>query len=678
MCCQFPRNTNGLLPGVLLIFVLCVSLKAQMPAGQALLSDNFSQDKTLNATLWITGTPLLKSLGQKSSAVWVAPQVAFSSAGMAMSGVSGIYQFTGIQSVQSFTPPFITQVTVMGTVADGNPFVFYLVTGDLSQSVSLLGNLNPRDGSYYGINLNTTDTFIPSAKLYPSPAVNVWYTISIAVDATGKANVTLAGANGIALASQNGINLGTKPFYLALAQLEGLPYAASTGPNTAIWQQIQVSTPAMAVPTVNAGGALNAASYAGAPLAPGSIVAVYGNFLLGAPSQSFALPLPTSLSGLSLQFGNVTAPLFYASGGQVNLQVPWGLAGQATSPLSATLNGQTGAAETVQLAAYSPGIFTMNAQGTGQGAILDASYRLVDDFNPAVPGSAVLQIFCTGLGPVTNQPPSGSPAPTGPSLSETTKTPTVTVGTVPANVLFSGLAPGYVGLYQVNALVPAMAPAGNAVPVVISIGGVNSNAVMIAVQGPTGTGTLDIQVTGLPAGTPGNVSVASPNGYATGIIANTSLQVRLRNLQHHAWPCPGRKWIILCGDPVHQCCARCNDNCTGGVQHDHPEDHKDPGPAGSTGPNPLHGRQHTYAARYQFDGPVPQAGRRFGYRHHACHPRRPTTENNLRRPTWVTSCSGDDAGDARRCLSATRLQVQRATVSPSSSGAGAPFRCDLL
>jgi uncharacterized protein (TIGR03437 family) len=57
----------------------------------------------------------------------------------------------------------------------------------------------------------------------------------------------------------------------------------------------------------------------------------------------------------------------------------------------------------------------------------------------------------------------------------------VTIGNVQADVIFSGLAPGYVGLYQVNALVPAGVAAGSAVPVVISMGGASSNTVTIAV-----------------------------------------------------------------------------------------------------------------------------------------------------------------------------------------------------
>jgi uncharacterized protein (TIGR03437 family) len=237
-------------------------------------------------------------------------------------------------------------------------------------------------------------------------------------------------------------------------------------------------------PSFTANGVLNAASYAiGSPVAPGSIAAIYGTFLLSAPSQATGAPLPTSLGGLSMQFSNgVEAPLFYASGGQVNLQVPWEVAGQSQVPVTAIVNGQPSAVETVDLSPFAPGIFSMNGQGTGQGAILDPSYRLVDASNPAVPGSTVLLIYCTGLGAVTNQPPTGSPALSDP-LSWTTTKPTVTIGGVAStNVSFYGLAPGAAGEYQVNALVPAATPTGTAVPVVISMGGFTSNTVTIAVK----------------------------------------------------------------------------------------------------------------------------------------------------------------------------------------------------
>ena len=123
-------------------------------------------------------------------------------------------------------------------------------------------------------------------------------------------------------------------------------------------------------PSFTSNGVLNAASYAiGSPVAPGSIAAVYGTLLLSAPLQATGVPLPTSLGGLSMQFSNgVQAPLFYVSGGQVNLQVPWEVAGQSQVPLTAVVNGQPSLVGMINLSPFSPGIFSMNGQGTGQGS----------------------------------------------------------------------------------------------------------------------------------------------------------------------------------------------------------------------------------------------------------------------------------------------------------------------
>jgi uncharacterized protein (TIGR03437 family) len=235
--------------------------------------------------------------------------------------------------------------------------------------------------------------------------------------------------------------------------------------------------------SVNPGGTVNAASSApNAPVAPGSIATVYGSFLITSLSTASAVPLPINLAGLSLEFGSsLAAPLFAVSTSQINFQVPWELAGQSQTTLSASIDGQTSPTQTLALATYAPGLFATNSQGSGPGAILDPSYNLVNSSNPATAGITVIQIYCTGLGPVTNQPPSGSP-PSDSQLSQTTATPTVTTGGAPATVLFSGLAPGAIGEYQVDALVPAASSKGAAVPVIIAIGGATSNTVTIAVQ----------------------------------------------------------------------------------------------------------------------------------------------------------------------------------------------------
>jgi uncharacterized protein (TIGR03437 family) len=90
-------------------------------------------------------------------------------------------------------------------------------------------------------------------------------------------------------------------------------------------------------------------------------------------------------------------------------------------------------------------------------------------------------LYCTGLGAVKNPPAAGAVSPSSPP-SSTVATATLTVGGVPATVSFAGLAPGYVGLYQVNFQIPNNAPSGGVEAVTLSIGGVHSNSATIAIQ----------------------------------------------------------------------------------------------------------------------------------------------------------------------------------------------------
>lgn len=258
---------------------------------------------------------------------------------------------------------------------------------------------------------------------------------------------------------------------------EGKLYIAD--PQNAGVRVVTLSPAAQPPSPIRSTALLNAAS-SSSDLAPGSIATVWGSFALNPPAQAQGPPFAAGLSGLSLQFSGIPAPLFYASASQANLQIPWETAGQPQVTLVPALNGQLGIGQTVKLAAFAPGIFTVNGQGTGQGAILDSNYRLVDTSHPAGVG-AMIQIYCTGLGPVTDPPPSGSPASSA-SFSTTTVPPKVTIGGLNAPVLFSGLAPGTVGLYQINVTVPAGTARGNSVPLVVSIGGATSNTVSLAIQ----------------------------------------------------------------------------------------------------------------------------------------------------------------------------------------------------
>lgn len=229
--------------------------------------------------------------------------------------------------------------------------------------------------------------------------------------------------------------------------------------------------------SISAGGIVSSATYS-SPVAPGSLASVFGTFPV-AVTQASSLPLPTELAGFSIEFGDVQAPFLYVSPTQANIQVPWELSGEAQAGVTATFGAQSSSPQSANLASVAPGIFAVNSEG--QGAIVNAvTGQLISPSNPAKPGSYI-SIYCTGLGPVTNQPPTGAPVAAG-VLAETTVTPTVQIGGVPALVLFSGLAPSFVGLYQINAQVPAAVLSGNAVALTISMKGATSNTVTVAVQ----------------------------------------------------------------------------------------------------------------------------------------------------------------------------------------------------
>jgi len=184
----------------------------------------------------------------------------------------------------------------------------------------------------------------------------------------------------------------------------------------------------------------------------------------------------------------VPMPLVHAFPLQVDAQVPWELAGQSQAQLAIVTDDLNGNTVSVPLAPFSPGLYAVSGNGTGQGAIIiNGTATLAAPSNspysaqPARRGVDYIDIFATGLGPVTNQPATGAPAPSNP-LAYTSNSVTVTIGGVAATPTFAGLAPGWVGLYQVNVQVPANAPAGDAVPVTLSVGGVASNQVTMAVE----------------------------------------------------------------------------------------------------------------------------------------------------------------------------------------------------
>ncbi|MEO8658186.1 MAG: S8 family serine peptidase [Bryobacteraceae bacterium] len=236
-------------------------------------------------------------------------------------------------------------------------------------------------------------------------------------------------------------------------------------------------------PLIPTGAVVDGASFqANSPVAPGSYISIFGSGLSDfiGYSESSTLPLQIDYAYVSFDVpsAGISVPghLVYVSPGQVNLQVPWELQGQSSAQVKVSIDYSNGNVVTLPLAPYAPSIFKIAG---GMAAALDQSFAVVGAANPIARGQ-VVQLYANGLGPVSNQPASGAPAPSVP-LAETPNKPAVSIGGQSATVLFSGLAPGFAGLYQVNAIVPAGINPGIQ-PVVISIGGFSSNPVNLAVQ----------------------------------------------------------------------------------------------------------------------------------------------------------------------------------------------------
>ncbi len=235
-------------------------------------------------------------------------------------------------------------------------------------------------------------------------------------------------------------------------------------------------------PLMTAGGVVHAATFvAGTPLAPGSLITIYGSNLADGTSAAGSLPLPQQANGVKVMLGSDVMPQLYTSSGQINVQVPFDLPANTQYQVTVQRDNALSVPEPLVVASGSPGIFTANQSGTGQGIILKSDgVTLVQPGSPATAGDTVV-IYCTGLGAVSPSVQAGSPAPSSP-LAKAVNPVTVQIGNQPATVAFAGLTPGSAGLYQINAVVPAGITPSDTVPVSISVAGQTSPIVTMAVH----------------------------------------------------------------------------------------------------------------------------------------------------------------------------------------------------
>ncbi len=216
----------------------------------------------------------------------------------------------------------------------------------------------------------------------------------------------------------------------------------------------------------------------GAPLAPGTIVQIYGSGLAPSGTAASTIPLPKAMTGTSLIIGGISAPLYYVGPGQINAQIPFELDPNGQYQVIANANGSFTAPITIQLAPVTPGLAAY-ADG-GLIAQHGADGSLINDGSPAQPGENVVA-YLAGMGGTTVPVASGAQAPPYPSLAWAGVSPGLTLNGVSVPVQFAGLTPGLVGLYQLNFQIPAGQPDGP-VTLVVTQGGFASNSTTLPIH----------------------------------------------------------------------------------------------------------------------------------------------------------------------------------------------------
>jgi uncharacterized protein (TIGR03437 family) len=237
----------------------------------------------------------------------------------------------------------------------------------------------------------------------------------------------------------------------------GVDVASSTGYEIYFGASVLVQSGIGPGPFLNPLGILNAASYAppGFPVSPGGFVAMFGTGLAQAPAQASNPPLLSLLGGVHVTVNGIDAPLSAVSPTQINAVVPYEVTGSTATfvVINDTAASPVSNPVTVPLAPTAPGVFSLSANGLGEGAIEHADGSVVSQASPALPGE-IVEVYLTGLGAVNPAVPDGMAAPTQPH-SLVTAPVTAFVGGLPvSNIQFQGLSPGLSSLYQLNLQIP--------------------------------------------------------------------------------------------------------------------------------------------------------------------------------------------------------------------------------
>jgi uncharacterized protein (TIGR03437 family) len=293
-------------------------------------------------------------------------------------------------------------------------------------------------------------------------------------------------------ASFDGVAITADVTGMAVGTYQGSVTVASNAAN-AVTLPVQLEVIASGPAWSFANGVANNATFdASDVVSQGDIVAIFGEqFTKAAPLGASALPLTTELNGTRVLVNGKPAPIYYSSYGQVNFQIPYDAAlGNAT--IRVDRDGQPGNSVSVPVVKGAPRLLRLGIKDYGIVVNQDGSFPMPPTpglaSHPAKAGDA-LTIYALGLGPTDPAVASGVGAPAAEPLARVAGTNRIFFGgglfsdtNVETTPLFVGLTPNFVGLYQINVVVPPEAPKGSEIRLLVGGDDGASNFVMIAIQ----------------------------------------------------------------------------------------------------------------------------------------------------------------------------------------------------
>jgi len=325
------------------------------------------------------------------------------------------------------------------------------VTPPVSASLKLLSNLSTvaaNDVVYLTATVTATDGITPSGS------------VVFSIGETTLGSAVLTGSAGTAT--------GTLP-------VNGLQLPSGSGTITAAYNG--ASSASVTVNVIGSGSATaaapaiasvrNGASFKTA-FAPGGILSVFGSGLAPVTQAANSVPLPLSILGVEALVNGIVAPLYYVAPGQLNVQIPYETAANASATLSVNNNGQV-TTQNFDVAGAAPGIFTNSS-----GALVPTAAAALGE---------EVAFYITGAGTVQPAISDGAAPPSSTAIANLpmpAQKTTVTIGGVNAAIDFIGIPWGLVGVTQINVQVPNGIASG-AQPVVVTVGGVASAPATITI-----------------------------------------------------------------------------------------------------------------------------------------------------------------------------------------------------